>query len=90
MKAEKVDIANRLRLQAETWRQAARIAESEESPLAAEFWNHACQRIARQLEAHAARLELESVDWSAAPERLLRASPPCRTSVTRCRFRRSF
>jgi len=53
------------RLQAETLRHSAMLANSEESPLAVEYWNHACQRIAQRLEAQAAKLEKEVTDSSA-------------------------
>ena len=44
-------------IRAEALRQAAKIAESEQSPLAVEFWNEACRRIQQLLGAEAAKIE---------------------------------
>ena len=55
------------RIQAEIMRQAARIAESEASPLAVEYWNRACQRIAQRLDARAITLEVEVAESPAIP-----------------------
>jgi hypothetical protein len=56
MKTEN-DGDNIRRIRAQAMRQAAKIAELEESPLAVELWNRACQRIQHLLEAEAAKLE---------------------------------
>ena len=45
------------KIRAEALRQAAKIAESEQSPLAVELWNEACRRIEQLLGAEAARIE---------------------------------
>lgn len=45
------------KIRAEALRRAAKIAQHEESPLAMELWNRACQRIQVLLEAEAAKLE---------------------------------
>jgi hypothetical protein len=45
------------KIRVEALRQAAKIAESEQSPLAVELWNEACRRIQQLLGAEAARIE---------------------------------
>ena len=60
VRAGKNDASDVRKIRAEILRQAAAIAESEASPLAVEYWNHACQRIAHRLEAQAACLEAEA------------------------------
>jgi hypothetical protein len=56
MKTE--DRASEIRkIRADVLRQAAKIAESEQSPLAVEFWNEACRRIQGLLGAEAAKIE---------------------------------
>jgi hypothetical protein len=45
------------RIRADVFRQAAKIAESEQSPLAVEHWNEACRRIQQLLGAEAAKIE---------------------------------
>ena len=45
------------KIRANALRQAAKIAESEQSPLAVEIWNEACRRIQRLLGAEAAKIE---------------------------------
>ncbi|HEY3856174.1 MAG TPA: hypothetical protein VGO67_17440 [Verrucomicrobiae bacterium] len=45
------------KIRAEMLRQAAKIAESEQSPLALEVWNEACGRIQQLLGAEAAKYE---------------------------------
>jgi hypothetical protein len=47
----------RREMKAEALRQAAKIAEAEQSPLAAELWNEACHRIQELLRAEAVRIE---------------------------------
>ena len=56
MKTEKQRDDNR-KIRAEVLRQAAKIAESEQSPLAVEFWNDACRRIQQLLGEEAAKIE---------------------------------
>ena len=45
------------KIRVEALRQAAKIAESEQSPLAVELWNEACRRIQQLLGAEAAKIE---------------------------------
>jgi hypothetical protein len=45
------------KIRADVLRQAAKIAESEQSPLAVEFWNEACRRIQQLLGDEAAKIE---------------------------------
>lgn len=45
------------KIRADALRQAAKIAESEQSPLAVELWNEACRRIQQVLGAEAAKIE---------------------------------
>jgi len=51
------ELDSRRNLQADALRLAARIAAAEESPLALDVWNRACQRIQNLIEAEAAKLE---------------------------------
>lgn len=46
------------KIRADALRRAAKIAQYEESPLAVDLWNCACQRIQGLLEAEAAKLEV--------------------------------
>jgi hypothetical protein len=76
--------ANEIRsLQAETLRLAATLAKSEESPLAVEYWNHACHRIAQRLETQAAKLEAEDTESRATLERIPRPRHPYRSPLAR-------
>ncbi|MGO8697831.1 MAG: hypothetical protein ACLQVY_08965 [Limisphaerales bacterium] len=45
------------KIRADVLRQAAKIAESEQSPLAVDLWNEACRRIQQVLRAEAAKFE---------------------------------
>ena len=55
------------KIRAEALRRAAKIAESESSPIAVEMWNRACQRIQKLLEAEAAKVENSCAAEAAAP-----------------------
>ena len=90
MRADHKDTGDVRRLRVEVLRQAARIAESEASLLAADYWNHACQRIAQRLAAQAAREEFEVVEPPAAPAPTLYNHRPCRSATPHGRDRRSF
>jgi hypothetical protein len=50
------------RIRAQALRRAAKIAELEESPLAVDLWNRACQRIQQLLEAEASKVELSDCE----------------------------
>ena len=56
MKTENLRSDSR-KIHAEALRQAAKIAESQQSPLAVELWNEACRRIQQLLGAEAAKIE---------------------------------
>ena len=56
MKTEKQGSDTR-KIRADVLRQAAMIAESQQSPLAVELWNEACRRIQQLLGAEAAKIE---------------------------------
>jgi hypothetical protein len=56
MKSEKQGDDTR-KIRADALRQAAKIAESEQSPLAVGLWNEACRRIEQLLGAEAAKIE---------------------------------
>jgi hypothetical protein len=45
------------KIHADVLRQAAKIAESAQSPLAVELWNEACRRIQQLLGAEVAKIE---------------------------------
>jgi hypothetical protein len=49
--------ADTRRIRADALRQAAKIAESQQSPLAVELWNDACRRIQQLLGDEAAKIE---------------------------------
>lgn len=90
MRARNEDASAARRIRAEALRRAARIAESEESLLAIDYWNCACRRIAARLEAEAARLEAEAPDCPIGSERIFHPEHRFRTPAARCFRRRSF
>ncbi len=68
MRARNEDTNAARRIRAEALRHAARLAESEESLLAVDYWNGACRRIVERLEAEAARLETDLSDCRVGSE----------------------
>lgn len=90
MRARNEDASAARRIRAEALRDAARIAESEESLLAVDYWNCACRRISERLEAEAARVEAEVLDRPISSERTFQHAHRFRAPAARCSRRRSF
>jgi len=90
MRIQKKGAKDGRNLRAKVLRQAAQIAESETSLLTADYWNLACHRISRRLEALAAQLEAEVAETPKALERKVSTCHPYRVPTTRGRGRFSW